>query len=855
MQNGTGKILQQAQAAHQSGALAQAKTLYESVLAKYPDHSGALMGLGLLAYQTGRLDIAELYLARAAAANPQDTAIHFHRGNVFNHQGQNDRALESYDRALALEPAHPFANANRGVMLERMGKLDEAIAAFDRALAAKPDFTTAHFNRGNALQKAARFREALEGYDRVLALQPGHADAANNRGNVLKALGRGADALASFEQAIALGPGTAAAFVNRGNALKASKPREALDAYNRALALDPNEHTAHLGRGNLLFEIGRHDEALVAYDRAPGSASALLGRGNALFQLRRLDDAMAAYDQALALERGMAKAWLGRGNILFLHGDMEAAQAAYDKALAFDAELENAWLGRGNIFQQSKDIDRAAESYGRVLALNPGHPFTKGMLLHMKMLACDWSGLDEMIGGIESGIAKGKPVAEPFGWQGISASPESLQRCARIYAATLYPAQPSPPHPPASGEKIRIGYLSGEFRDQATAQLLVGVLEQHDRAHFEIVAFDNGFDDGSDIRRRIQNAVRELVPIAAMSDADAAEAIRARGIDILVNLNGYFGAHRMAVFARRPAPLQVNYLGFPGTLGADYMDYILADRLVIPEEDKLFFDERVAWLPHCYQANDRIKPISDTGGSRARHGLPADGFVFCCFNNSYKILPELFARWTRILREVPGSVLWLVEENELAVTNLRGQAVLHGVDEKRLVFAPRLPLPEHLARHRPADLFLDTMPYNAHTTASDALWAGLPLLTCRGTAFAGRVATSLLTAIGLPELIADTPDDYEIWRSFWRAIRSGLPPCGKNWRQTASPRPCSTPPASPGAWKPPSPPCRHGDGPGKRPITSPCRADLRYFAGTSLSSSPVAGVVSVMEVPPESVTT
>jgi protein O-GlcNAc transferase len=765
MKNGTGPILQQAQAAQQSGALAEAKKLYDSILAKNPEHAGALLGLGLLASQTGRPDIAEKFLGRAATAAPKDAAVHFHRGNVFNQLGQTGPALENYDRALALEPAHAFANANRGVMLERMGKLDEAVAAFDRAIAAKSDFAAAHFNRGNALQQAGRLREALESYDRTLALQPGHAGAANNRGNALKALGRGADALASFEQAIALKPDTAAAYVNRANALKTSQPNEALEAYDRALVLNPNESTAHLGRGTLLLEIGQHDEALAAYDRVLALdakfAGAWLGRGNALFQLRRLDDAMAAYDQVLALERGNAKAWLGRGNVYFLRDDTDAAQTAYDKALAFDNELENAWAGRGNIFQQSRQIDRAAESYGRVLTLNANHPFTRGMLLHMKMLACDWSNLDTMIAAVESGIAKGKPVAEPFGWQGISSSPESLQRCASIYASTLYPALPATEHPPATDGKIRIGYLSGEFRDQATAQLLVGVLEQHDRSRFEITAFDNGQDDGSDIRRRIVGAVKETVPIAGLSDDDAAAAIRSRGIDILVNLNGYFGAHRMAVFARWPAPLQVNYLGFPSTLGAPTMDYILADQIVIPESDRQFFAEKTVWLPHCYQPNDRLKPISDTGGSRAQHGLPEDGFVFCCFNNSYKILPEIFARWMRILREIPRSVLWLVEDNELAVTNLRGQAVTHGVDEKRLVFAPRLPLPLHLARHRLADLFLDTMPYNAHTTASDALWAGLPLLTCRGTAFAGRVAASLLTVIGLPELIAETPDDYE----------------------------------------------------------------------------------------------
>ena len=255
--------------------------------------------------------------------------------------------------------------------------------------------------------------------------------------------------------------------------------------------------------------------------------------------------------------------------------------------------------------------------------------------------------------------------------------------------------------------------------------------------------------------------MQTIVPIRDLSDEEAVAAIRNQGIDILVNLNGYFGDHRMRVFAQRPAPLQVNWLGFPGTLGAPYMDYILADPRVIPEADKAFFTEKVVWLPHCYQPNDRAKPIADAPESRAQHGLPASGFVFCCFNNSYKILPDTFTRWMRLLQAVPGSVLWLVDDNDLATANLRGEAQARGIHPARLVFAPRLPLPQHLARHRLADLFLDTLPYNAHTTASDALWAGLPVLTCRGNAFAGRVAASLLEAIGMPELIAEKPEDYE----------------------------------------------------------------------------------------------
>ena len=448
---------------------------------------------------------------------------------------------------------------------------------------------------------------------------------------------------------------------------------------------------------------------------------------------------------------------LEQAEALHRQGRSREAKALYESVLARNPDDLRALQGLEILAAQ------AGQTSGRLMALDPAHPFMKGVLLHQKMLACDWNGIAALVKEIEDDIATGKPSAQPFGWQGISASPRSLKRCAEIYAETIYPPRASSPHPAPRDGKIRIGYLSGEFRDQATSQLLVGALEQHDRSNFEIYAFDNGLDDGSDIRRRIAGAAGEIVSIADLSDDDATAAIRTRDIDILVNLNGYFGDHRMEVFAGRPAPIQVNWLGFPGTLGAPYMDYIIADKTVIPESETVFFVEKIAWLPHCYQANDDKKPFPDAGG-RAGHGLPdfpGSGIVFCCFNNSCKILPDMFARWMRILSGAPGSVLWLIEENAVAAENLRKHATARGVDPARLVFAPRLPLAQHLARHRLADLFLDTLPYNAHTTASDALWAGLPVLTCRGTAFAGRVAASLLEAVGLPELITETPGQYE----------------------------------------------------------------------------------------------
>jgi predicted O-linked N-acetylglucosamine transferase (SPINDLY family) len=378
------------------------------------------------------------------------------------------------------------------------------------------------------------------------------------------------------------------------------------------------------------------------------------------------------------------------------------------------------------------------------------------------MLGCDWVNYENITNQIFNEVNQGKKSAEPFGFQGIASSEELLKKCAEIYSNDRFPILGNlTGNSKYKHDKIRIGYLCGEFRNQATSILMTRVWELHDKSKFEIFAFDNGFDDGSDYRQRIVGAFSKILDISRLSDLDAAKLIQLNEIDILVNLNGFFGLPRQGVFSYKPAPIQVNYLGFPGTIGAQYMDYIIADKVVIPEESKKYYVEKLVYLPNSYQANDDQRKISDQQFSRAQLGLPADAFVFACFNNNYKIVPATFDLWCKILIKVKGSVLWLLADNLIAKENLIKEAAARGVNSARLVFAKRLPIAEHLARHRCADLFLDTWPYNAHTTASDALWAGLPVLTLMGHTFPGRVSASLLKAIGLPKLISNTKEEYE----------------------------------------------------------------------------------------------
>ena len=659
------------------------------------------------------------------------------------------------------------AEFNRAQALHQAGRLADAERTYRAVLRRQPNHFDALHLLGVIALQTRHAEQAAELIGKAIGVNASVAAAYNNLGNAFLDLKRPENALASFDKATALEPAFAIAHNNRANALlDLNRLEEALASYDAAIALAPDLAMAHSNRGIALLRLGCPEEALVSFDRAialkPDLAMAHLDRGNTLIQLSRLQDALASFDNAITLEPDLAMAHNNRGITLRDLKRPADALASFERAIAAKPDFAEAWFGRGVAYHELERYEEAVDAFAQTLAIDPQYPFAKGAFLHHKMLCCDWNGVDGLIAEVSDDVASGRPSATPFGWQGVCTSQRSLQLCAEQYCDAKFPAKPATfSRRQSANDIIRIGYLSGEFRNQATSTLLVGVLENHDNSRFETYAFDNGWDDRSDLRNRIDDSVHRIVNIRQLGDPAAATAISENHIDLLINLNGYFGEHRMPVFARRPAPIQVNYLGFPGTLGARYIDYIIADRHVIPENHEMFYMEKVVYLPNCYQANDDKRKIATRVFSRSEFGLPEAGFVFCCFNNNYKIMPDVFDCWMRILKQVDGSVLWLLENNITAAGNLKREAAARGIHAERIIFAQPLALPDHLARHRLADLFLDTLPYNAHTTASDALWAGLPVLTCLGQTFAGRVAASLLNAIGLPELITTTLDAYE----------------------------------------------------------------------------------------------
>ena len=536
--------------------------------------------------------------------------------------------------------------------------------------------------------------------------------------------------------------------------------------YQEILESEPNHFDAlhmlgmvalqrrHTERGIELIRkaIGQNDKVAAAHNNL----------GKAFSDLKRPEQALASFDRAIALDPSLAEAHVNRGNALVNLRRAGEALASYRQAIALKPDDADAWRNCGNVFSRLKRYDEAFAAYDRALALKPNMTGIEGHRLYTRMHLCDWRNWEAETAHLVASVREGHANTQPFIFLAVPSSAKDQRQCAELWVKSQFPART----PLAQGvkydhDRIRIAYLSADFRQHAASFLMAGMFECHDRSRFEVTALSFGPDDGSDIAKRVKASFERFVDVRARSDEAIAELIRKFEIDIAVDLMGFTTDSRTGIFARRPAPVQAHYMGFPGTMGAPYIDYIVADRAVVADQQAVFYSEKLAFLPNSYFVNDAKRPIAARNFTRAELGLPPSGFVFCCFNSNHKITPRMFDSWMRILGAVEGSVLWLFQDEAKAAEHLRKEAQARGVDPARLIFASRMPPPDHLARHRSADLFLDTLPYNAHTTASDALWAGLPVLTCIGETFVGRVAASLLKAIGLPELITTDMEAYE----------------------------------------------------------------------------------------------
>jgi protein O-GlcNAc transferase len=541
-----------------------------------------------------------------------------------------------------------------------------------------------------------------------------------------------------------------------------------LEHLKRALRVRPNAVEALINFGRMQSELGDHAAAVATYKKAltldPKSALAHSNLSIILRKQGRAEDALSHCDKALEIAPNYADAWNNKGNVLLQLKRYREAIGAYDRALALMPETAEAWLGRATALVELKRFAEAFAAYERALGLDAGlaQGFAAGHRLYAKLSICEWTNLEADIANLLESVRRCKTVSVPFPLLSLPSTPADQLLCAQINADYTGSPEPAWRGEIYFHERVRIAYLSSDLREHAVAHLTAGLFEHHDRSRFETTAISFEAARDSQTGRRVSAAFERFVDASAQSDQEIADLVRQLEIDIVVDLNGFTRNSRLGVFARRPAPIQVNYLGYAGTMGADFYDYIVADATIIPREHFEYYSEKVVWLPDCFMANDDKRAIAERTPSRNELNLPENAFVFYSFNQPYKIDPTIFDVWMRLLAAIDGSVLWLKESEAAASYNLRLEAQRRGIAPERLIFAPSLPdAADHLARQRQADLFLDTRYYNAHTTAADALWAGVPVVTCLGSTFAGRVAASLLRAVGLPELVTDSLADYE----------------------------------------------------------------------------------------------
>jgi len=647
--------------------------------------------------------------------------------------GQIQAALDTTENLIKAYPNDSLLFNISGICYKTIGKLNEAVKSFEKALVIQPTYAEVHYNLAVTYQELIQLDAAINSYKTALKIKPDYADACNNLGVIFNKLNQNDDAVKILKKALTIKPDFADASNNLGIAFKKlGQVDDAIKSYEKAIAIKPDYAQAHNNLGNALKNLGKLDLAVKSYKKAfsikPNYAEAHNNLGITLTQLNQLVSAIESHEKALAIKPDYAEAYYNRGNAL----------------------------------TGLKRLDEALISYEHAITLKPEIDFILGDLLHTQMDLCIWDELPRRLNELKNKINNNEKVIHPFNLLALIDDPQIQKNAAEIFVNKRYPKSnllskidTYPKH-----KKIRIGYFSSDFRNHPVSHLTAEIYEIHNRNKFEIYGFYFGPVTQDKMNLRIKAGVDYFHDVRTLSNKDVANLARTIKLDIAVDLGGFTQYSRTDIFALSLAPIQISYIGYLGTMGVNYYDYLMADPTIIPKKNQKYYSEKIAYLPN-YQANDSTQSVPTTTFTRKDIGLPDLGFVFCCFNNTYKITPTTFDSWGRILEGVDGSVLLIYVSNESAKINLTKEIILRGIDPSRLIFGEKLPKPEYLARYRVANLFLDTHPYNAGTVASDALRMGLPVLTCIGKSFASRMASSVLNTINLPELITASPEEYE----------------------------------------------------------------------------------------------
>ena len=770
---------------------------------KYPNES-LLINISGVCYQgLGKLETSVEFYRKAIKIDSGYYKAHFNLGGAYQALGMQNDAIKSYKSTLSLIPDYVEAHNNIGSLYKELNQFDNAIESFRKAIKINPDYFEAHYNLGIVFQDLNNSEEAIKSFQRVLVIKPDFAELHNNLGVIYKEIDEIDSALEYFENAVRIMPEFAEAHNNLGiihNDL--GQFNEALKSYETAITINPNYSEAHFNFGISLGEVGQTDKAVKSYKKAllinPDYADAYLNLGNDLQDLGQLDEAIENYHKILLIDQDNAEVYCELGitfmklgeitksiesfkraikikpdydeahnslGIMFHKiGNHKEALRSYEIAYSINPKYAEVYFNLGNLLIELNQLDHAIVNYEHAYNLKTGIDCNFGNLFDTKMHLCIWDNFSKNREELIKIINRNEMVINPFALSSIVDDAKIQLNNSKTYAQDRCPKSNalSKINNYSNHTKIRLGYFSADFREHPVADLSVELYELHDRKKFEVYAFSLVPDTLDKMNLRIKAGVDHFYDVSMMSHKDIVMLARSLEIDIAIDLGGFSANNRAEVFAMSVAPAQVGYLGFTYTMGTNFMDYLIADRIVIPKDKQKYYSEKIAYLPDCYMVNDTKITISNKVLTKKDVGLPSDSFVFCCFNNYFKINPIVFSSWMTILSKVNDSILWLPEGNKIAMNNLKIEAEKHGIDKKRLFFAPRLNLKEdHLKRIQLADLFIDTFPFNAHTTCSDALRVGLPVLTYKGDSYTSRVASSLIASVNLPEMITTSQKDYE----------------------------------------------------------------------------------------------
>jgi predicted O-linked N-acetylglucosamine transferase (SPINDLY family) len=687
-------------------------------------------------YKAGHSQKAHAAGLKFLSKNGQNFDVLHLLGTIESDDGRLQEASGHWTMALEQKPNHLLLLNKMGALARRMGNEEDAEKIFRKAIGIDASQPEAHFNLGNCLSTRGEWLAAIQSYTNSIESKPDFVQAYNNLAIALQNFGRPDEAVKVIETGLSQMPNEPKLHVNKARALQAMALGKAAVAYLR----------------ETLSKLGRDFEVLTVLADMEAAQNDFASAG-------------PHYQEALEIKPESDVVHNNYGNMLQSVGNLDAAMAHYKEAIHINPSFYQALQNLCNILNARKDYAQSLQYLEQVCALNPQSPYLAGMQMNARLHTCTWDNWLTHKSEVESGVSLGQKTVNPFPPLAFFTNVELLSKCAALWTKNECPERNVLPaikkRSRLPGQKIRVGYYSADLYTHATALLMAGVLEVHDREKFEWIAFSFGPVQDDALSGRVRAAFDQFIDVRSYSDRVVAQLSREMEIDIAVDLKGFTQDARTGIFAERAAPIQVNYLGFPGSMGASYIDYIIADSVIITDELKQHYSEAVVRLPHCYQTNDNKRLISDVIPTRLSQGLPELGRVLCSFNNNYKITPQVFDVWMRVLNRFPDCVLWLLQDNPRAMENLKREAEARGVDPGRLVFAPRLRNEDHLSRHRLADLFIDTFPCNAHTTASDALWAGLPMVTCAGETFASRVAASLLNTMSMPDCVTYDLVSYE----------------------------------------------------------------------------------------------